>query len=378
MTTTMTRAPARCKPARLFLAVVAFVLGTQINSIWMDQSLTGEIAGEQQQVASSSKQQQQQQHDANTSVVQQTDFALASQQSFGFFDNIPSLVWERKQKRARRILALQRQAPRGGPTLSRPLVAAAWIGSNWLPSFVCEHEDRLGDWFVCDPYRIGPRSAWQLNSSSSATIEHANGRMANENSDTPTCLVYGFADPLKENDVSMELDLVRMLPHCEVHVFGVNRTATTSTGVSLHEYEKKLVFHNFTLGPGSGNTNSNLESIVDQLGHTNRTIDVLRMERPVSFRFYQDVLELAQPVRQFLFQTNGGIRTPAWDDIQKSGYVVTHKDHLVTFPTGCRWTFLLLAREFWGEERGDNGHDGGERRGKGMKGNIENDTSVMR
>ncbi|CAF1618991.1 unnamed protein product [Rotaria magnacalcarata] len=117
--------------------------------------------------------------------------------------------------------------------------------SNWEPNFHCSHARRIGQMgdggkWVCDPHRLKARS---------------------------DCLIYSAGS---NGDFSFEVHMKKVMPHCEIHTFDQNRHVCPNN---------ICVFHQITFGNGTHPNNSkSWTTILEELGHTQRKIDVLKID----------------------------------------------------------------------------------------------------
>jgi hypothetical protein len=127
---------------------------------------------------------------------QDKDYYLASEQSFGFFDDIDSTSWKMHQERVRTEPLFMRPS---SPGLRGKQTSENWLMGNVDPVFTCPHLRRVGGrgdgpkW-VCDPHRLKKKQ---------------------------DCLVYSIGS---KGEYNFEDALVATLGkrHCEIHVFDPN------------------------------------------------------------------------------------------------------------------------------------------------------------
>lgn len=131
--------------------------------------------------------------------------AMAYQQSFGFFDDIPDAAWQRLQVRARTTPLYYYDdyyfGNSNGTTMTtnhdKAVVhnAGWWYAHNLPPVLNCFNMERVGGLddgpkWTCDPYRLLQR---------------------------PNCLIYSIGSA---GQYQWETGLVQRLgSHCEIHVF---------------------------------------------------------------------------------------------------------------------------------------------------------------
>ncbi|CAF1389696.1 unnamed protein product [Rotaria sordida] len=117
--------------------------------------------------------------------------------------------------------------------------------SNWEPNFHCSHAQRIGAMgdggkWVCDPYRLKLR---------------------------PDCLVYSVGS---RGDFSFEIQMKKIIPHCEIHTFDRRLYSCPTSMCNFHQ----MIFGNGIEPNGS----RSWLTIVQELNHTNRLIDILKID----------------------------------------------------------------------------------------------------
>lgn len=193
------------------------------------------------------------------------DFQLAAQESLGFFDDIGSSNWVKLKEKVRAMSPnvdtwdLPRVDSEGKPrgdNLNR--LPGHFYQRHYEPDFVCQYERRIGKrgdggkW-ICDPHRIAKQK---------------------------DCLVYSVGSM---NDFSFEEAVLRDIgPHCEIHTFDFGNYAAGAEklGTRLHDGVNKtaVVYHQVGLGLDDPPKFKSLKTIVEKLGHVNRTIDIFKID----------------------------------------------------------------------------------------------------
>eukprot|EP01066_Platyproteum_vivax_P015853 Platyproteum_vivax@DN694_c0_g1_i1.p1 len=160
-------------------------------------------------------------------------------ESGGFYDDYSNNEWKIKLDAMNRLLPRQEtnatdKFPHGH----------AFYASIYHPTWSCDVTERVGVMvdggkFVCDPHRI-----------------------------SKDCLVYSIGS---NNDWSFEQS-VRKLMKCEIHTFD-----HTITPINKPNY---IQFHKIGLGPHNSTNESmpSLLTMIDQLGHHDRPIDILKVD----------------------------------------------------------------------------------------------------
>lgn len=171
-------------------------------------------------------------------------FELAKQESFGFFDDIDEREWKMLQRRARSVHPNTRGNPLQGDQLS-----GLWFQNHYEPNFTCRHEQRIGNLgdggkWVCDPHRL---------------------------SDKKDCLVYSVGSRGDADfEAAVQTDIGR---HCEIHVFDFGNYAD-----KVQQQAPGAHYHQWGIGDKPSNKFKTLKETVKVLGHTNRTVDIFKID----------------------------------------------------------------------------------------------------
>ena len=234
--------------------------------------------------------------------VSNADYALALDESDGFFADIREQDWLRYKSR---FHSLPNFKDNGAPGRSE-----AWFTDNFEPSFSCPHERRIGGMgdgpkWVCDPHRI----------------------------DTSDCLVYSIGS---NNDFSFEEAIHEAISErCEIHTFDMT--------IGEHPSKKPsyVHFHPWGLAAQDDETHrlKTLRSTVKALGHEGRMVDIFKIDcEGCEFQIYNDWIHSGITMRQILMEVHAGgskaapenpNTTPAGEmlkALQRMGYVVFHKE----------------------------------------------------
>jgi hypothetical protein len=268
--------------------------------------------------------------------------SLAYRQSYGFFDNIDDGTWQRAQQIHSKMF------PNHYGQLSRYSVDMAefkrsrdktklatsnwWNGENFQEEFHCPLAQRLptdsqadGPKWVCDPHRLRAPAS---------------------------CLVYSFGSNGKaefEKGVTEEIG-----QHCEIHTFDMNNYnrrygdfATALRGYST--------FHQWGLGTEDQarrqpNTYKTLDQTVRELGHTNRTINIFKIDCEwCEWDTYRDWLDY--DIRQILVETHNAPMPNAQQfffELHDAGFVIFSKEANYQNGAGCaEYGFLKLSTDFF-------------------------------
>jgi hypothetical protein len=202
--------------------------------------------------------------------------------------------------------------------------------TNWEPTFHCSHTRRIGasgdggKW-VCDPYRL--------------KSQH-------------NCLIYSVGS---SGDFSFEIEMKKLLPHCDIHSFDKN----------LYSCPKNIcTFHQVTFGNGIYPNRSKIwQSIVEELNHKNRLIDILKIDiEGGEYTFFPVLLnsEKSALPRQILVEVhpvNVSIIHDFFDRFRDNHYVISIKENnLLAGPYFFEYAFLKLNPRFFVQSHDNNIH----------------------
>lgn len=258
------------------------------------------------------------------------DYSLAKRQSLGFFDDITSSTWKRLQKK---LLAMS-------PNFCADQLNQkfAWFFQcHYEPDFVCLHEERIGmqgdggKW-ICDPHRIAQK------------VE-AGGK----------CLVYSIGS---NNDFSFEQYVHKDIHQdCDIHTFDFGDYAD-----GAREAGGKITYHKYGLGTdqtdAKGNVLKSLGTVVEELGHQNRVIDIFKIdcegcEWATAVNWFEAAVKHNVTIRQIQVELHKAPPKPAhnfFDLMYEHGYVIFHKEmNIIGMQMGgdcIEYAFLKLDPEF--------------------------------
>jgi len=273
-------------------------------------------------------------------------FGLAKKQSFGLFENIPDVTWERlRHETLGRSLYANPDNP-----LDNIEDTDRWAKENIKPIFDCPYDSRMGregvdgEKFVCNPKGLS-------------------------HSGEP-CLVYSFGCA---GMYEFEDNLTALLNStCEIHVFDPAPDFARPGDpeqknihyhpwglISTYEFENK----NNIWPKGRGGTFKTLRDIFKELGHENKTIDIFKIDcEGCEWSTYKDWINVG--FGQILVETHG-IPTPQgvpmnpihkkwvqidlnisefYDAFENNGYALFHKDEHVH---ARDLSFVKLHDDFW-------------------------------
>jgi hypothetical protein len=142
-------------------------------------------------------------------------------------------------KRRKRLHRVQDQRNRNTDSLQ------VFFLNNWEPTFHCAFEQRIGI--------IGDGGKWVCDIHNLQT-----------NDFIP--LIYSFGSA---GDFSFEISIRKELPNAEIHTFDLGDFTCPNTVCQ---------FHQAILGDGKRNGTKSLHTVIDELGHRQRKIDILKID----------------------------------------------------------------------------------------------------
>jgi hypothetical protein len=270
------------------------------------------------------------------STMSHSNFQVAGNESFGFFQDIPEPEWNLLKARVKDIQPNTCSYCRGGDN------ANAWFQNHYEPEFACRFEQRVGrlgdggKW-ICDPHRISQKK---------------------------DCLVYSVGS---NNDFSFEREVKRVIgSHCDIHTFDPAdySEAAKEVGSNYHQWG----ISNENSSNGNGKVMKTLHETAKELGHLGRTIDVFKIDcegcELDSFETWVDSATVGVSLQQVLVEIHAkgeqnGRRnqvlvqpqtTNFFQGMHKHGYVIYHKEpniHFWSFGNCVEFAFLKLSPAFF-------------------------------
>jgi len=191
---------------------------------------------------------------------------------------------------------------------------------NWERNFHCSNTRRLGmceggKW-VCDLYRLKSRH---------------------------NCLVYSAGS---NGEFTFEIEMKKAMPHCEIHTFDKD----------LHSCpNNSCIFHKIKLGDGINSAYSkNWTTIVHELNHTNRLIDILKIDiEGDEYSFFPLIFNSAKSSfpRQILVEVHPSDRNGIhafFERLRSNNYVIFSKEqNLLAGQHFFEYGFLKLNPRFF-------------------------------
>ena len=255
---------------------------------------------------------------------------LANIESLGFFDDIPSASWNMMKKKVSEIspnyntCCLPHTIGGVGERGDKKSKEFLWFYQNhYEPDFVCQYERRIGDigdggkW-ICDPHRISKQDS---------------------------CLVYSIGS---NNQYDFEESVLKEIgSHCEIHTFDFGDFSEGAKKAGVH-------YHQVGLGEDSPPKFKQLSTIIKDLGHEGRTIDIFKIDcEGCEWTTATKWFEADITIRQIQVELHGADiqKTSLFFDLMyKKNYVITHKEPntIATLLGGkaIEYAFLKLTSEF--------------------------------
>lgn len=230
--------------------------------------------------------------------------------------------WRRRKERFH--LQHNRNRVLGSPYL--------FFQDNYEPTFSCRFERRLGGngdggkW-LCDVYRLRQ---------------------------SQSCLIYSLGS---NGDFSFENETKRLLPHCDIHTFDMR----------LFNCTEICTFHQMMVG-GGVNDSKSLSTIMSELNHTGRSLDILKVDVEGSeYEFFENFFNnsdgLSERIRQILVEVhlNPFVRTvnnvtvfeyerahDLFRLFHDNHFVIFHKEVNLYNPyMAFEFSFIRLNRQFF-------------------------------
>ena len=281
-------------------------------------------------------------------ISKENDYRLAYEESFGFFDDISSVEWERLRSIT---LARVNNADPYNP-MAMANHPAAFYQNNWDPDFSCRHDTKVGvgdggKW-VCDPHRIVAQSSKRMEQYKA--VKRTNASVG--------CLVYSVGS---NGDFHFEEGVHDILGPgvCEIHTFDFTDFAhqvPTGKGIIFHHWGFKPSY-NETKQTGSGGfgqvnaegTFKTLQETIKELGHKDCPIDIFKIDcEGCEWGTYKDWLET--DIRQILVEVHHvpEVAHEFFSNLQHAGYVTFHKEPNIQFSGGAcvEYAMLKLSQDF--------------------------------
>ena len=203
---------------------------------------------------------------------------------------------------------------------------------NWEPTIHCTFEQRIGN--------VGDGGKWVCDLHKLQT-----------NNTVP--LIYSFGS---NGDFSFEQSVKQLLPNAEIHTFDSN-VYQCPLGV--------CTFHQVIVGDESSIATKSLHTVINELGHRQRKIDILKIDVEGSefvtfktfFQYPRNSTNELPYIRQILLEIhlpNGDGNEPArttnelFEMFRSNNYAIFHKETNLYSPQTCyEYAFLRLNPTFF-------------------------------
>jgi Methyltransferase domain len=252
------------------------------------------------------------------------DFTLAFRESLGFFTDIPAHEWQM-------LKTISKDRVHHANGNSYP-VKQTYYQRNWDPDFSCRFENSIGQTegdghkWVCDPHRLADKKG---------------------------CLIYSIGS---NGQFEFEVDLQRLLPNCEIHIFDPTDYSQAMSEQGLNGAN----YHAWGLEPSYGKPVKrsrrfkklkfmSLRKTMDLLGHKGRRIDVLKIDcEGCEWAALKDFFD--QDIRQILVEVHGvnDMTEQFFNDFHDEGFAIFHKEaNLYAYGACMEFAFLKLSKEYY-------------------------------
>lgn len=241
--------------------------------------------------------------------------------------------WQHRRDRQARQMAVQARMHRNQPVLSPP---RDFWQIHYEPTFSCPAEERMGEpgdggkW-VCEPYKLTEKAGTGAG-----------------------CLVYSVGSSGRYDFEAAVHETIS--PACEIHTFDLAHWSA----YTKREPPSYMNYHIKKVGPAP---DTPIPSIVRELGHVNRTIDLFKIDcEGCEWDTYKTWLGSGVDIRQILVEVHGGVwpgggslsghPTPEVHDFFRHlfqlGYVIFHKEPNIQGCSGScvEFAFVKLAPSF--------------------------------
>jgi len=142
-------------------------------------------------------------------------------------------------KRRKRVHQLQDKRNRNSESIS------GFFEKNWEPTLHCTFEQRIGN--------AGDGGKWVCDINNIDTINYVP-------------LIYSLGS---NGDFNFEQALKEVLPPAEIHTFDITNYTCPSD---------VCIFHQTAIGDGINSGTKSLKTVIEELGHTGRRIDILKVD----------------------------------------------------------------------------------------------------
>ena len=200
-------------------------------------------------------------------------------------------------------------------------LTAFFFFDNWSPNFHCSNAQRVGNMgeggkWVCDLSRLKSRH---------------------------DCLIYSVGSL---GEYSFEIEMKKAMPHCEIHTFDKDFYPCPND---------TCIFHTVKFGNGAPSTYSkDWNTILQDLNHTNRMIDILKMDIEsdeysfLSLMFNSTPHSFPKQILVELHPQNDNNIHEFFKQLRSNSYVIFSKeDNILAGPWYYEYSFLKLNPRFF-------------------------------
>eukprot|EP01083_Nonionella_stella_P074192 201125_1 len=223
----------------------------------------------------------------------------AQDASYGLFDDVTDLMWERLWKKYRSTSLYKNP--------DKPLKGVEeeekWLSNNPKPNFACPHIDRIGKGegvkYICYPDRVVRKKD-----------EPARIKFDKKGDAESPCLVYSIGCA---GDFSFEYALAdKYNNECEIHIFDPanweRKEDKEKKNIHYHAWGMKstydLTSKSVVWPKGQGGGFKTFQDTLEELGHSDRTIDLFKIDcEGCEWSNYKDWIGFG--FRQILMEIHG-------------------------------------------------------------------------
>lgn len=217
--------------------------------------------------------------------------------------SLTSITWETSTQ-----AKLKRYSLFSEKTDGEGQLASTWYQENAEPAYTCVREERIGPQgdggkWMCDPYGL---------------------RKERE------CLVYSFGS---NNDFRWESTVQKIAKNCEIHVFD-HTVEQSKAPHGIH-------FHGYGLTSYESGTLKTLRTIVSELNHEGRTLDVLKVDcEGCEWSTFREWLTSAVYINEVLVELHAGTQEPHTNPFARQFMLEMYKNKMLIFhkEPNIRWS----------------------------------------
>jgi len=274
--------------------------------------------------------------------------SISDQESLGFFTEDDE-AWKARKELHHAWMNRQDNASTQFASTNKILEAGRYWQYHFEPSFHCDLAERIGN--------VGDGGKWICNP---GVIRQAVKRGG-------SCLIYSVGS---NGQFDFEQGVVDDIsPDCEIHIFDPSRPGKVAEVYNADRHIEKprqATYHQLALGVdgapnvfGAGVPTKSISTIVKELGHEGRWIDVFKIDcegceyevfkdfKKQGLKIRQIQSEIHMPSNNHLLELYTHKANPLFKDLFEAGYVMFNKEaNLLAHGTCVEFAFLKLGPSF--------------------------------